>query len=454
MADNENHPPEKQKPEKKLLLDLSEAMAQGFEDDDEDDIIELKDEVSTLPQENGVDIDPNTKAVEESAQSGLPAVEKLINLDELDDETGEPQNVIPLTDDLTFEEEGEDDATAEFVPLAEEDEDDDTAEFVPLTEEGDDDTAEFALLEEEDEDDDSAEFVPLTEEGDDDTAEFALLEEEDEDDDSAEIMPIEEEPVLKADGHDEVEEITEFDDILSDDPNEMMTLSEIGEEIEPEDEFLELIDVEEDSEDKLAEIEDDIIQFKGPNADIEDVELKDFINDSVDEEIQIDDDFEDDLASTLGVEAGPEINMAEEKSTEEEFDFNMDSSEISEKTDQLETIFFDEMAAESELDENAAGDAEAIEALDSDTDDRRFESETEGLGADRSDLSDVPLAAGGMAALGDSPDEIERTIEGIIERKFSGKIESMITRIIEKAVSVEIKRLKSKLLEDDRDEIF
>ena len=66
----------------------------------------------------------------------------------------------------------------------------------------------------------------------------------------------------------------------------------------------------------------------------------------------------------------------------------------------------------------------------------------------------MPLTVGGIAALDASHDQIEKAIERIIEQNFSGKIESMITDIIEKAVSKEIKRLKSILLEADSDENF
>ena len=86
------------------------------------------------------------------------------------------------------------------------------------------------------------------------------------------------------------------------------------EEIESdEDEFLELIDVEEDSfaEEKIEEkweeeeYNDAIIQFDEPKSEIEDVDLKDFINDSLDEEIPIDDDLEDELGQ--GGLANPRI---------------------------------------------------------------------------------------------------------------------------------------------------
>jgi len=476
MDDNEKNPPQEPKSDKKLQLDLSEALTHGFDDDD--DIIELKDEVSPPPTAEEAKINLNDQ-MNEDMQGDEPAVAKIIDMDALSEETDDEENVVHLAADLAFDEE---------------------------------------------------------------------------DEDKAAILPLVDEQPLRADDTNEVVEITEFDDILSEDSNEMMTLSDVSEELEPEEEFLELIDVEEDDlteednvlemdeESEREEIEDDIILFDGPGADVEDAELEDFINDSFGEEIRIDDDFEDDLTSTLGVEAESEINLADPSSGKEEFDFDMDSSEISEKIDQLDTIFFDESAAEAELDEdaepeaetieaavsdtgdqtetedieiaaffdeseaeaelaedaeseaeaieavvsdtgdetdeiseridkldsiffddtdaeaefgeNAAPDAEAVEAPESDFDDSNDEIETEDVGVAGGESSDVPLTVGGIAALDASHDQIEKAIERIIEQNFSGKIESMITDIIEKAVSKEIKRLKSILLEADSDENF
>ena len=382
MVDNENQPPEQDKPEKKLRLDLSEAMPHGFDEDD-DDIIELKDEVSSPPQAPEVDAEPLADTDQDLESTELPAVENIIDLDALEDDDSDPENVIRISDDLTFEEE-----------------------------------------------DESVE----------------------------DILPMEKEPARKADGHNDVVEITEFDDILSEDTSDMMTLSDISEEldieeVEEEDEFLELIDVDEDEETEIDDIPQEVIQFDGPGVDIEDAELKDFISDSLDEEIQIDEEFDDDLVSMLGVESGEEMDIAEQASSQEDFDFSMDSGDISEKIDQLDNIFFDDMESETELEEEVELEEEASEAFELDSDDTAMQiDETEDMGVSGGEGIDMPLAAGGMAAMAASPNQIEETIEQIIERKFSGKIESMITQIIEKAVTKEIESLKKMLLEEDRDE--
>jgi hypothetical protein len=384
MDDNEKRPPEEQKApsaDKKLHLDLSEAMSTN--NDDDDDIIELKDEVTLPPKEKGPDLDLpdldlNDRLAPEispelSPESSIdrPADETFIDFDALRTEFIDPENGGHETVDLLFEEEDEDDV---------------------------------------------------------------------------EMPSLGDERPLKADDANEVMEITEFDDIVSEDDNELITLTDDREESEPEEEFLELIEVEEDSLPETADkaIEEEIIQFDEPQSDIEDVELENFINDSVNEEIQIGDELEDDLVNSLGIETGAEISLTEQKSETEEFDFNVDTSEISEKIDQLDSIFFDDTQSESEY----------VEETGLDDDDEGAESEKEDIRINDQESLEQPASDVAASAMGLDPDQIEKSIEQFIEQNYSEKIESMITAIIEKAVAKEINRLKNVLLEDDSAEDF
>ena len=384
MDDNEKRPPEEQKApsaDKKLHLDLSEAMSTN--NDDDDDIIELKDEVTLPLKEKGPDLDLpdldlNDRLAPEispelSPESSIdrPADETFIDFDALRTEFIDPENGGHETVDLLFEEEDEDDF---------------------------------------------------------------------------EMPSLGDERPLKADDANEVMEITEFDDILSEDDNELITLTDDREESEPEEEFLELIEVEEDSLPETADkaIEEEIIQFDEPQSDIEDVELENFINDSVNEEIQIGDELEDDLVNSLGIETGAEISLTEQKSETEEFDFNVDTSEISEKIDQLDSIFFDDTQSESEY----------VEETGLDDDDEDAESEKEDIRINDQESLEQPASDVAASAMGLDPDQIEKSIEQFIEQNYSEKIESMITAIIEKAVAKEINRLKNVLLEDDSAEDF
>ena len=386
MDDNDKSPSQEPKTDKKLMLDLSEAGVQSTDDDDDDDIIELKDEIELPPKPKEAKIDSEDRIAADQPHH-KPATEKIIALDSFEEETDDQEGLIRLPDDLTFEEE---------------------------------------------------------------------------DQEEMKTLPPVSEKILKEDAAGDVMEITEFDDIFSEESNELVTLSDADEAMEPEEEFLELIDVEEDDlteegrkpEMDLApgheEIEDEIIQFDSPDEDAEDVELEDFINDSLGEQIRMDDGFEEDLTNALEPETESEMDLADSSSDAEEFDFSMESDEISEKIDQLDTIFFEDSESENELDEEteSEGTEAAVLNTDDETEDEEEEEEEEevpGL-----ELQEEPQANEVNAALLDaSQDQIEKSIEQIVEQKFHGKIESMIREIIEKAVSKEIDRLKNILLEDD-----
>ena len=135
-----------------------------------------------------------------------------------------------------------------------------------------------------------------------------------------------------------------------------------------------------------------------------------------------------------------------------ESDAGDQSDEISKKIDRLETTFFDESEAQAELDEDDGSETETFEAVVSETGEETDERDIE--------ITDVeppgePPADGALAALaGASQEQIEKSIERIIQQNFSTKIESMVTHTIEKAVSKEIDRLKNILLENDGDEDF
>ena len=375
MDDNEKSPAEEKKPSsagKKLHLDLREAMTTSIDDDD--DIIELKDEVTLPPKEKGPEIGLNNHLPPQfspASSKEKPAEETHFDLEALSTEFAEHEKKIHGNGDLLFEEEDEDDVE-----------------------------------------------MPS----------FA-----------AEQPP-------EADDTNEVMEITEFDDIVSEDDNEMITLIEDREESEPEEEFLELIELEEDSLPEAADekIEEEIIQFDDPRADVEDAELENFINDSLNEEIQIGEELEDDLISSLGIEAGPEISLTDQTSATEEFNFNVNTSEISEKIEQLDNIFFDDIQSETEYDDETASDNE-----DSDS-----EIENEDIRITDVDSLEQPPSEIPPSSLGVNPDQIEQSIEQFIEQNYSEKIETMITAIIEKAVAKEINRLKNVLLEDNSAENF
>lgn len=374
MDENEKNPPAGKRPPpagKKLHLDLSEAMLTNIDDDEE--IIELKEEVVRSPKETKPQID----------------------LPEIDLNDNPPQ----------FSPESARDKPSEGI------------------------STDFEAL--------SSELDELEN----DIREAGNLSFEEEDEDGVEIPFLAAEGPLKAEDANEVMEITEFDDIESEDDNEMVTFIEDREASEPGEEFLELIEVEEGGLPEAGDekIEEEIIHFDGPKTDIEDIELENFINDSLGEEIQIGDELEDDLIKSLGIEAGSEMRLADQKSGTEEFNFNINTSEISEKIEQLDSIFFDDTQSETQYDHEAALDNE-----DSDSENENREIRI----TDPDPLRQPPADLAAPAAKV-NPDQIEQSIERFIEQRYSEKIESMITAIIEKVVAKEINRLKSALLEDE-----
>lgn len=391
MDENEKNVPEQKKslsPDKNLKLDLSQAMTP--DSDDDDDIIELKDEITLPPEKKEAEIDLDELSTAKSSDDEQTD-ETDLNIEVFDMETEEVENHLNQLDEFNFEEEDESPQDDIF----------------------------------EAEDSVNGEIPP----------------------------PVDEKPAETGDA-DEVIEITEFDDILSDEANEMVTLTDEDEALDPEEEFLELIDIEEDelpeeADDTRAEIEDEIIQFDGPTPEVEDVELEDFINDSLSEDIRIEDDLEDRLTDTLGVDTGSEMRMAAER-PEEDFDFNIESEEIAKRIDQVDTIFFDSKTSDTDLSDEPPTDDGLFETIEADSVDPEPEIEDEKEPLPDDDKPEEMTPATGLAQL--TPEQIEESIDRVIQKKFSEKIESMVTAAIEKAVSKEIDRLKSILMDDDGNE--
>ncbi len=447
MDENDKNAPEEQtssSSEKKLKLDLSEAITSDFDDDD--DIIELKDEIALPPEKEESEIDLDELPAADSTEE-QPEEKPELELKTFDLETEALENELNQLDELTFEEEDESEEEERLEEESLEDESLDIEQIKPLVDE-----------------------TPVETSGSDDVAERLEDERfEDESLDIEQVQPVVDEVSAETSSSDDVIEITEFDDILSDDVNEMVTLADESEAIDSEEEFLELIEVEEDSipekaNEIHAEIEDEIIQFDGIRAEVEDVELEDFINESINEEIQIDDELEDELANSLGVDAGSEMSLTDEAPRDEDLDFNIDSKEISERIDQVDTIFFDESTSQADLTDEPPSDAglfedivsdsvdaEPVEDIVSDSVDAQPEIEDVDQPMPDTEIPEELPSAAGLANL--APEQIEESIARVIQQNFSGKIESMVAEAIEKAVSKEIDRLKNILMDDDTNEL-
>ncbi len=312
------------------------------------------------------------------------------------------------------------------------------------------------------------------------------------------------------DQEEEIIEITEFDQHY---PVEGDTLLRQTGILDPssteEDDFLELIDIEED----ILSADQEVVEFgeppiAGPGESVNrlvEAELEEAESRSTDLESIFNDDLEDRLLEEGVSETDPDVSLEykddfrqeegfdldEEKaepeagspdedaeiplSTEallaetEDLDFNIDPESISQQVDQLDTFLTEDQAGEPEKAlfpsdypeaENAegattdeaisGGDMEASMAIPAGSiDTARFPDES----------SSEEIAPGDAPAGIDSDEfpsvpvgQIDAAIERVINEKFAGKIEEIIYEVIEKAVAKEISRLKSAILGNNEPE--
>ena len=113
------------------------------------------------------------------------------------------------------------------------------------------------------------------------------------------------------------------------------------------------------------------------------------------------------LGLEFGVEAGSELNMIDQASEAEDLDFNIDSREISEKIDQLDTIFFDDTDAQSDFEDDIVSNDEEIEEAVSITVD---EDEDGDIRITDDEPSEETMPEPAIAAFDDDFDEIEESI--------------------------------------------
>ena len=94
MDDNDKNSSQEPKSDKMLRLDLREAWIEDIDDDD-DDIIELKDEVELPPKPKEAKVDRKDQMTADLPKDE-PAAEKIIALDSLGEETDDQRSVIRL----------------------------------------------------------------------------------------------------------------------------------------------------------------------------------------------------------------------------------------------------------------------------------------------------------------------------------------------------------------------
>jgi hypothetical protein len=257
------------------------------------------------------------------------------------------------------------------------------------------------------------------EEGDSDIDDTGDLEPEDE------VLPIEDFGEHAAEDEDGIIEITEFDEHFPEEDEKKLERAGILEALDSdEDDFLELIEVEEDG---LAG-DEEVIEFNRPEEQIDEDEIDNFFSESLEDEPVFENEGIEPVEEKPALSTDLAMATVSPADEDEEFDFSLDSSEISMQVDRLDTFLSDDLTAEPEV---ASLPEKPL-----------FEEET--VDEDQPAVEDkaVPLPV--------TPDQIESIIEDAIKNKFGGKIENIICEVIEKAVSKEIDRLKTALLESTR----
>jgi hypothetical protein len=234
-----------------------------------------------------------------------------------------------------------------------------------------------------------------------------------------------------------LEDIDESDAGEQDDITEITELDqhfpEIDENVLERAAIVQSADSDEDGDLELIEVEED--------DPADDEKAADFsYSEAQNDEEQIDRFFSETLGSAPLIEI-EEIEAVEEtpalstdmamattltEDEDEEFDFRLDSSEISDQVDRLDTFLSEDSTAEPEVATLFEEPYVEEEAAD------------EHLPAIEDTARSIPVA----------PDQIESIIERVVNDKLGGKIEGIIYEVIEKAVSKEIDRLKGALLDN------
>jgi len=397
--------------------------------DDMMDIDEDRDE--TAPGESLLD-------AEATGLTGTEDLPDLADVGELDfEDEDEPDHTIdPSNDEIDSSDEiiartvgqslNSDDGSDQFEPDEDAELDlKDSAGIINLDDDSKADNRILAL-----EDDETLEFE---EEGGllvdlEDTAEF----EEDN-----KIIPLNGSDVFDDEDEDDIVEITEFDQHYPIDTDNMLEKSGIVDTSgADEDDYLELLEVEED----LGAEQETIAGRDESDERTEFVELEEFFNEDLEQ-----DEPEPEAAATNlknfrqddllpGEEEGKAADVpapeaasqnAASDSEDDAFDFNFDAGSIARQVDRLDAFL-----AEDPIDEPE------VASLPEDYP----EGETP--------MQENPASAPQSEELASfSPSQIDAAIERVINEKFSGRIESIIYDVIEKAVAKEIARLKGVLLD-------
>ena len=202
--------------------------------------------------------------------------------------------------------------------------------------------------------------------------------------------------------------------------------------------LLELIEIEEDD---TAE-DEEVIEFSNSEEQIDEDEIDNFFSESIEDEPVFEYDEIEPLEDKPAVNTDMALATAPPADDDEEFDFSLDSSEISQQVDRLDTFLSDDPATEPEV--ASLPETRLVDDPTPEPDVASLPAETSA--EEETEDEDQPAVEEPAESLSVTPEQIDSILERVIKDKFGGDIENIIYEAIQKAVSKEIDRLKGALL--------
>ena len=234
---------------------------------------------------------------------------------------------------------------------------------------------------------------------------------------------------IEAEDDDDIIEITEFDEHFPEEDERKLAHAGVLDVSDEDDDFLELIEVEEDDSTE----DEEVIEFSKSEVQADEDEIDNFFSETLADEPAFENGEMETVEETRALSTDMAMATAPSTDEDEELDFSLDSSEISQQVDRLDTFLADDLAPEPEV--ASLPSEPEVASLPSEP-----PAEAEAPAEDQPPDDEPPQAASV------TPDQIDAIVERVIEEKFGGNIETIIYDVIEKAVSKEIDRLKGALL--------
>jgi hypothetical protein len=234
-------------------------------------------------------------------------------------------------------------------------------------------------------------------------------------------------------------EITEFDEHFPEGEEKKLERAGVLDASDSdEDEILELIEIEEDD---TAE-DEEVIEISNFQEQIDEDEIDNFFSESIEDEPVFEYDEIEPFEDKPALSTDMALATAPPADDDEEFDFSLDSSEISQQVDRLDTFLSDDLSTEPEV----ASLPETPLTFDPTAEPEVASLPAETPAEKKTGDEDQPAVEEPAESLSVTPDQIDAILERVIKDKFGGDIENIIHEAIQKAVSKEIDRLKGALL--------